>query len=155
MKLLEMLPAGIRHATGDYDFTAQSIIAFAREFDPHPFHIDAEEAKKSVFGGLCASGWHVCAANMRAFIGFMDRQNATVMARGLEPPKIGPSPGVRNLKWLKPVFAEDRIEFFLTVHSSQPIEDHPGHNMCQMTFEGENAKGERVLSFDCAMVEFV
>jgi acyl dehydratase len=155
MMLLDMLPAGERLTLGSYDFDADNIVRFARQYDPHFFHLDEEEARQSVFGGLCASGWHVCAAAMKNFIAFMDREMGKVTGAGEDAPKPGPSPGIRNLKWLKPVYAGDRATFFLTVHSSDPIISRPGRNMCQLTFEGENQDGEKVLSFDCAMIEFV
>lgn len=154
MMLLDMLPAGEKLAIGDYRFDAENITHFARQFDPQSFHIDAESARDSLFGGLCASGWHVCSANMKAFITFMADEMAKVKARGEAPPKPGPSPGIRNLKWLKPVFAGDRVNFFLTVFSSEPIANRPGRNMVQLAFEGENQNGEKVLYFDCAMIEF-
>lgn len=154
MKLLDMLPADTRLMTGDYRFDAESIIAFARQFDPHFFHTDAERAGDSVFGGLCASGWHVCAANMKAFVSFLDAEMEKVRARGQTPPKPGPSPGLRNLKWLRPVFAGDVVTFYVTVPSSEPVENRPGRSMCQMAFEGENQHGDKVLSFECAMLEF-
>ncbi len=154
MMLLDMLPAGRRLEIGAYDFDEANIVAFARKFDPQIFHTDAEAAKDSMFGGLCASGWHVCSATMKAFIDFMAAEMDKVQARGEAPPKPGPSPGFRNLKWIKPVFAGDSVTFYLTVQSSEPIVKRPGRNMCQLLFEGENQKGDKVLSYECAMIEF-
>ena len=154
MMLLDMLPQGRRLTLGTYAFDAVNIVDFATEFDPHSFHVDEEAAKDSVFGGLCASGWHVCSACMRNFIDFMRVEMDKVKARGEAAPKPGPSPGIRNLKWLRPVYAGDVATFYLTVHSSDPIPNRPGRNMCELTFEGENQKGEKVLAFDCAMIEF-
>lgn len=62
---LEDLHPGERFESGDYAITEAAIIAFAREFDPQPFHLDADAAKASIFGGLVASGWHTAAISMR------------------------------------------------------------------------------------------
>ncbi|MBV9566570.1 MAG: MaoC family dehydratase N-terminal domain-containing protein, partial [Hyphomicrobiales bacterium] len=87
------LVVGETTAIGSYAFTAENIIRFARAFDPQPFHVDAQAAAKSHFGGLCASGWHTGAACMRKLI---DRRTAlrdAMLAQGLPPPAMGSSPG--------------------------------------------------------------
>ena len=78
--------------------TAEEIIAFATQFDPQPFHIDAEAAKSSVFGGLCASGWHTCSMAMRLMVDNFLSQSSS---QG--------SPGLENIRWLKPVFPGDTL----------------------------------------------
>jgi len=154
MMLLEMLPQGERLAIGSYEFDEDNIVRFAREFDPHSFHTDPEAAKDSLFGGLCASGWHVCSAAMKCFITFMMDEKAKVAARGGEPPKTGPSPGFRNLRWIRPAFVGDTGHFFLTIQGSEPIPNKPGRNMCALVFEGENQNGEAVLRFEYDMIAF-
>src|SRR5690606_27935982 len=114
MKLLDLYPAGERVVTGSKEFTADSIIAFARKYDPQPFHTDAEAAKTYVFGALCASGWHTCAEWMRCFVDFWRAENSRLLAEGKEPPKLGPSPGFNELQWLKPVFAGDVVSYSIT-----------------------------------------
>src|SRR3954465_13788020 len=65
MNFLEDLEIGQARAFGSFTFTAESIKAFAREFDPQPFHLDEDAAKRSaLFGGLAASGWHVASVSM-------------------------------------------------------------------------------------------
>lgn len=81
---------------GGYQVSAAEIIAFAEEFDPQPFHTDERLAKASILGGLCASGWHVCAIFMRM----------TFDAYLHETASMG-SPGIDEVKWLRPVYAED------------------------------------------------
>ncbi|MBP8272212.1 MAG: MaoC family dehydratase, partial [Sphaerotilus sp.] len=89
----EDMTVGLQRDLGTITPTAEDIVAFASQFDPQPFHIDAEAAKASVFGGLCASGWHTCAMAMRLMVtNFL-----------LESSSQG-SPGLENIKWLKPVF---------------------------------------------------
>ena len=154
MKLRELLPAGKSAVIGSYQFTADRIIEFATEFDPHFFHVDAEKAKQSLFGALCASGWHVCAAAMKCNVANIFEQNAQIHADGGTPPKLGPSPGVRNLKWLKPVFAGDTVTYSMQFNSDSPVPNRPGRHLCDLTYEGVNQRGEKVMRFDCSVVEF-
>ena len=93
------------HPPGDgYTFSAQAIVDFASQFDPQYFHLDAELAKQSLFGGLCASGWHTASVTMR------------LMCEGwnLDTASLG-SPGLEGLKWLKPVLVGDTIRVRLEV----------------------------------------
>ena len=70
MKLADVSLPGQTVVTGSLLFTAEDIIAFAKKYDPQPFHTDPEAAKNFVFGGLCASGWHTCAGWMKMFIAY-------------------------------------------------------------------------------------
>jgi len=83
---------GQTHRFGHYEVTAEEIIEFAREFDPQPFHVDAEAAKQSMFGGLIASGWHTGAMFIRMINDHAIPGAATTGAIGFD-----------DLKWLKPV----------------------------------------------------
>jgi acyl dehydratase len=154
MRLREFSPAGEPKVIGAYEFTAEKIIEFAQEFDPHFFHIDPEKAKQSLFGGLCASGWHVCSAAMKCNAAHIVEENARILAAGGIPPKLGPSPGIRNLKWLKPVFAGDVITFSMRFNDDAPMPDRLGHHLSDITYEGVNQHGEKVMRFDCNVVEF-
>jgi acyl dehydratase len=78
---------------GAYQVTESEIIEFASKYDPQYFHLDDEAAKKSLFGGLCASGWHTSAMFMRMLIDNLPEKHGS----------LG-SPGINNLKWLKPVY---------------------------------------------------
>jgi acyl dehydratase len=94
----EDFPVGEIVEYGSYDVTAEEIIEFAREFDPQPFHVDEGFAKSSMLGGLSASGWHICAMVMRMMVdGYFGRTAS-----------MG-STGVDEMKWLKPVYAGDRL----------------------------------------------
>jgi acyl dehydratase len=154
MRLNELFPANEPVVIGSYRFDADRIIAFAREYDPHFFHMDAELAKNSLFGGLCASGWHVCAAAMKCNVAFLQARNARIGAEGGIPPKLGPSPSVRNLKWLKPVFADDTVTYSMRYTGEARIESEPHQRLCELSFEGVNQSGDKVLRFDCSVVEF-
>jgi acyl dehydratase len=150
----ELLDVGKPVVIGAYEFTADLIVEFAREFDPHFFHTDPELAKQSLFGGLCASGWHVCAAAMKCNVANIYRQNEAIRASGGTPPKLGPSPGIRNLKWLKPVFAGDSVTYSMQFNGDAPVPHRPGRHICNLTYEGVNQHGEMVMRFDCGVVEF-
>lgn len=154
MRMRELLEAGQRMVIGSYQFTPDLIVEFAREFDPHFFHTDPELARQSLFGGLCASGWHVCAAAMKCNVANIFSQNEAIRAAGGTPPKLGPSPGIRNLKWLKPVFAGDTVTYSMQFNGDAPVPHRPGRHICSLTYEGINQHGEMVMRFDCGVVEF-
>lgn len=139
---------------GSYTFTPEEIIDFARKYDPQPFHLDAEAAKKSVFGGLCASGWHTTAVFMKLNVASIVQATKDALKRGETPPTFGPSPGFENLKWPKPVYAGDTITYKRVVHAIRPLASRPGWSMLTMTTNAHNQNGEEVLSFDnAAMVK--
>ncbi len=139
---------------GSYTFTAEEIIDFARKYDPQPFHLDAEAAKKSVLGGLCASGWHTTAVFMKLNVASIVDATKEALKRGETPPTFGPSPGFENLKWPKPVYAGDTITYKRLVHAIRPLASRPGWSMLTMTTNAHNQNGEEVLSFDnAAMVK--
>ncbi|MCL6707007.1 MaoC family dehydratase [Pseudomonas sp. R2.Fl] len=154
MKLIELYPAGERVVTGTKEFTAESIIRFARKFDPQPFHTDAEAAKAYVFGALCASGWHTCAEWMRCFVDFWRAEVPRLLAEGKQPPKLGPSPGFTELQWLKPVFAGDVVSYSITSVESRPLASRPGLILNTGLGEGMNQNGEPVLRFRTRLLEF-
>lgn len=154
MKVRDVTPFNELIETGSYEFTAERIIDFARKFDPQYFHLDAEKAKTSVLGGLCASGWHVAAAMMKCNTEAIFRQARELIARGETPPKFGPSPGFKNMKWIKPVYAGDTIAYFMRVTGDRPVPTRPGRNIVELSYEGVNQKGELVYTMDGSVVEF-
>jgi acyl dehydratase len=111
----EDLVIGETEELGSHTFTADDIVGFARQFDPQPFHVDAEAARGSLFGALCASGWHTASVWMKRMVGYRERTRADALARGERPARLGPSPGFSNLKWVKPVYAGDTIAYRSTV----------------------------------------
>ncbi len=141
---------GKEQCIGSHTFTAEEIIASAEKFDPQPFPLDAEAAKKSVFGGLCASGWHTTAVFMKLNVVSMTQTVKDCLKRGETPPTFGPSPGFENLKWPKPVYAGDTITYWRTVHAVRPLASRPGWSMLTMTTRACNQNGEEVLSFENA-----
>jgi acyl dehydratase len=154
MRLAELSPIGERVTLDTLHFSAEDIIRFARDFDPQPFHLDAEAAKNSVFGGLCASGWHTGAGWMKCFLSHWMKEVKRLKQQGLEPPKLGPSPGFRELKWKKPVFAGDDVTYFVTLLDTRPLESRAGIWLNTTFNEGVNQSGDTVLTFRSGVLEF-
>ena len=95
---------GESHTFGAISVEADEVIAFAKRFDPQPFHTDPEAGKLSIYGGMIASGWHTAALMMRLFV---DHYLSHVASLG--------SPGVDELRWLKPVYPGDVLSLRVTV----------------------------------------
>lgn len=131
---------------GAHTFTREEIIAFAREFDPQPFHLDEEAAKASLFGGLSASGWHTAAIWIRQFVAYRQRIEAQIRASGNPVAQYGPSPGFRNLRWLKPVFPGDTITFRGRTAAKIDLKSRPDRGLLQTDSQGRNQKGEVVFN---------
>ena len=147
MRFFEDMSVGERTELGSHTFTAEEIKAFARKFDPQRFHVDEEAAKASHFGALCASGWHTAAVYMRHFVEFERREADQLRARGETPARDGPSPGIRELRWLKPVYAGDTITFAREVQELRDATRQPGWGLMVACNTGTNQHGELVFSF--------
>ncbi len=96
----EDFPLNIKLTLGRYAFTEENIVAFARAYDPQPFHIDKDAAAKSPYGGLIASGWHTAAVWMKLMLEY---RRTRIAAGEQETQANYVSPGIRDLRWLKPV----------------------------------------------------
>jgi acyl dehydratase len=136
---------------GKHTFAAEEIKRFATSFDPQPFHVDEEAARRSHFGALCASGWHTTAICMRLIVTSSKQLAADMIARGERPAKIGPSPGFRNLKWLRPVYAGDTVAFASEIIELRPSSSRPQWGLARMRTTGTNQKGERVYEIENAV----
>ena len=131
---------------GEHTFTREEIIAFAREFDPQPFHLDEAAARASLFGALCASGWHTAAHLIRGIVLTRQRANAPALAKGRRLPVYGPSPGFRNLAWFKPVFAGDTIAYRARLAEKIDLKSRPERGLLATAVQARNQKGEIVLA---------
>jgi acyl dehydratase len=136
---------GTRTELGRFTFQSADIIAFAAAYDPQRFHLDEAAAAASLFGGLCASGWHTGAIWMRLMVA--SRRRAEAAASGAVA-RLGSSPGFRNLKWLKPVFAGDTISYASTVADKRASASRPQWGLVFHQNTGHNQRGELVFSFD-------
>lgn len=154
MKFFEDIHVGEKTEVGQHTFMAAEIKTFAARYDPQRFHIDETEAARSHFGRLCASGWHTAAVWMQLTVRHRQREDEARRARGEPSAVLGPSPGFRELKWHKPVYAGDTITFATEVIATRPSNSRPGWGLMTARNTGTNQHGELVLSFvSAAFVE--
>lgn len=146
MTYFEDLRVGTRTELGGHTFTADEIKSFAREFDPQPFHLDEEAAARSHFGALCASGWHTAAVCLRHIVLARQREQAERRRRGEPVARTGPSPGLRDLKWPRPVYVGDTITFAQEIVELRPVANRPGVGLRIARQTGTNQHGELVYS---------
>jgi acyl dehydratase len=146
MRFFEDIKIGQRRELGSFTFTAENIKAFAVKFDPQRFHLDEEEGRKSLFGGLAASGWHIGSVCMRLLVDDGQRQAGEMMARGERVAGWGPSPGFRELRWIKPVLAGDTISFASEIETMRTSESRPGWGILEARNSGTDQRGELVFS---------
>ena len=139
------MPATLRHfedfrpgdviELGSRTITKEAIIAFAKEFDPQVFHVDEEAAKQTIYGGLLARGWHTGSLLMRLLCDGLLARTAS----------LG-SPGIDELRWLKPVRPGDTLAGRMTVIESIPSRSKPDRGMVRSLMELRNQHGEVVLT---------
>jgi acyl dehydratase len=146
MRFFEDIAIGQRRELGSFTFTADAIKKFAAQFDPQRFHLDEEEGRKSLFGGLAASGWHVGSVCMKLLVADGQRQAKEAAARREQIAIWGPSPGFRELRWIRPVLANDTISFASEVESLRTSEKRPQWGILQARNTGTNQRGEMVYS---------
>ena len=147
MKFFDDMRVGERYEVGRQAFTAENIKAFAVRFDPQPFHVDEQAAKRSHFGALCASGWHTASVWMRLMIEYHRHEDDKRRVRGEPSAVFGPSPGFRELKWLKPVYVGDTVTYATEIVELRPSKSRPGWGIVALRNTGSNQHGELVISF--------
>jgi acyl dehydratase len=120
---------------GSRTITRESMLAFAREYDPQPFHTDEEAAEETIYGGLIASGWQTGAVMMRLFWDGLLHECAS----------LG-SPGIDELRWVKPVRPGDTLSLRYTVVETVPSRSKPDRGIVRSLCELRNQRGEVVLT---------
>jgi len=133
----EDFEVGERSEMGRHTFNEKEIVEFAKQFDPQPFHLDAAAAANTPFGGLVASGWHTCAVGMRLMV-------ESYIGRTVS---LG-SPGIDNVRWLKPVRAGDTLIYARTVIESRASTSRQGVGLVKHRWEAVNQAGETVLTME-------
>jgi len=146
VNFFEDFAVGMRTELGSHTFTADEIKAFAREFDPQPFHLDEQAAAGSHFGALCASGWHTAATCLRHVVDERHRRQAELRRRHEKVARTGPSPGLRDVRWLKPVYAGDTITFASEIVELRDVGKRPDVGLRIACNTGTNQHGELVYS---------
>ena len=152
MTLDEYLNIGETIVLGSHTFEADEIKAFARKYDPQRFHVDEAEAERSIFGRLCASGWHTAATWMKYNLKKREDFDSKPWDGPGPRPEFGPSPGVRNLKWLKPVYAGETVTFTRHALSHRALASRPGWRVLAITCEAFDSTGDKVLEFESAVL---
>ena len=133
----EDFPVGHHVQRGGMPVTREAVLEFARQFDPQSFHVDEEVARHSLFGGLCASGWHTCAMAMRMMCDAYLLDSANLA-----------SPGVENIRWLKPVRPGDTLHVRSVVLEARPLESKPHIGLMRNRWEVLNQNGEEVMQME-------
>jgi len=146
MRFFEDIEIGQRRELGSFTFTAADIKRFARQFDPQRFHLSEEEGRNSLFGGLAASGWHVASVCMKMIVANGQREAREAAARGETVAVWGPSPGFRELRWVKPVLAGDTLSFASVVETKRASDSRPEWGIVQIRNSGTNQRGELAYS---------
>ena len=130
------LKVGMRFTSEETTVSKEDVLRFAAEFDPQPFHLDEAAAKKTIFNGLAASGWHTAAIAMRL----------AVTARPFGPhPLLGA--GVDELRWLKPVRPGDTLHLEGEVFELVPSRSKP-QGVVRVKWTAYNQHGEAVYTFN-------
>lgn len=126
---------GAEHPMGSFTLTQDEIIEFATRFDPQPFHIDPAAAAESMYGGIIASGWHTTAATMRLMVDHLIPSEAS----------LG-SPGMDEIRWLKPVFPDVEYHATYCVNSVVASTSKPDRGIVNSTSRLFNPDGEEVMN---------
>jgi acyl dehydratase len=147
MAYYEDVVIGDERLVGSHEFTRESIIAFAQVYDPQRFHIDEAAAKHSIFGGLCASGWHVAAASMRALVDYRAAAFAEIAASGETVPPLGVSPGITNLRWPNPTRPGDVVAFHARVLDKRETR-RPDWGIVGFQIRGVNQHGKEAITYE-------
>jgi acyl dehydratase len=137
MIYFEDLLVGAETEFGSYDVTREEVLEFARKYDPQPFHLSDEEAAKTHFGRLAASGWHTAAMTM------------AVIARHVvahEQAGLG-SPGIDELRWKKPVYPGDTLHVRGRILETTPSRSRPDMGSFRTETIVANQHGETVMTF--------
>lgn len=125
----------VRELMGEVTVDLEEVVAFAKRYDPQPFHVDVQEAEKSIYGGIIASGWHTCSMVMRLMC---DSYLVNSSSLG--------SPGIEEVKWLSPVYPGNVLSAFRTVVETRASASKPDRGIVKTFWEVENEKGQLVMS---------
>ena len=131
----EDFEVGEVHQLGEKRVDKDEIIAFAKQFDPQPFHVDEAAAQASMYGGLIASGWHTAALMMRLVVDHYLSHVASLA-----------SPGIDELRWHKPVRPGDTLSVRITVSEATRSRSKPDRGIIRSNIEVFNQHADLVMS---------
>ena len=115
MRYLEDMKVGQKSSFGSYRVTREEVIDFASKYDPQPFHLDDEAAAKTHFGRLSASGWHTASMTMAMLVENLTKEKQAGLG----------SPGLDELRWLKPVYPGDTLRVETELTDVRPSRSRP------------------------------
>ena len=137
MIYFEDLEIGAETNFGSYAVTREEVLEFARKYDPQPFHLSDEEAAKTHFGRIAASGWHTAAMTMAVIARYVVKH---------EQAGLG-SPGIDELRWKKPVYPEDTLRVRGRITDKTPSRSRPDMGSFRTETIVTNQHDETVMSF--------
>jgi acyl dehydratase len=137
MRYFDDIEVGDETEFGHYDVTREEVLEFARKYDPQPFHLSDEEAAKTHFGRLAASGWHTCAMTM-----------AVIARHVVEDEQAGlGSPGIDELRWRRPVYPGDTLHVRSKIADKTPSRSKPEIGSFRSEVTVTNQDDQAVLTF--------
>lgn len=149
---MEEIRLGERIELGQYGFTIENMKAYSRKFDPVGFHVDEAAGIAGPYGAITAAGLHVGCAWMACYISHNTAARLALESQGKILPELGPSPGFKNMRWLKPVFDGDVVSYFSCATSKRRLASRPGWGLVHGHNEGINQNGETVFLFESAVL---
>ena len=135
-RIFEEYVPGTAWEFGRVAFSRESILEFARRYDPQPFHVDPDGAARSIFGELIASGWHTGVETLRLMVDHVLSKTAN----------LG-SPGMTEVRWPRPVRVGDVISVRLTIADAVPSRSKPDRGIVSLLVETLNQRRETVMRF--------
>ena len=137
MQYFEDIEVGRKARFGHYEVTREEVIAFAERYDPQPFHLSDEAAAQTHFGRLSASGWHTCAMTMAMVVENLKAHGQAGLG----------SPGIDELRWLKPVYPGDTLTCETEVIDKRASRSRPEMGSYRSRMTVLNQHGEPVMTF--------
>lgn len=138
MQYFEDITVGTKHAFGSYHVTREEVVAFAERYDPQAFHLSDEAAAQTHFGRLSASGWHTCAMTMSMLVAHLKASDQAGLG----------SPGVDELRWLKPVYPGDTLRCETEVLDKRASNSRPEMGSFRSRMTVLNQDDVAVLTFN-------
>ena len=136
MQYFEDIAVGATHRFGAYAVTREEVVDFARRYDPQPFHLSDEAAAQTHFGRLSASGWHTCAMTMAMLVENLSKNRQAGLG----------SPGVDELRWLKPVYPGDTLSVETEVLEKRVSASRPEMGIYKSRITVTNQHGVAVMT---------
>ena len=137
MQYFEDIEVGATASFGNYQVTREEVIAFAASYDPQPFHLSDEAAAETHFGRLSASGWHTCAMTMAMVVANLKKNDQAGLG----------SPGIDELRWLKPVYPGDTLRCETRILDKRASQSRPEMGSYRSSMTVLNQDGVAVMTF--------